>query len=162
MPSISRCYRILGLPPSAPVDDVKRAYRDLAKVWHPDRFAGDERLQKKAQDNLKRINEAYDRLKWYTPPPGGARPSRLSGTFSAILDLGDMVRSSVSGFRISELREGDPLRGPEPPHGPKGFTVVGLGPTRSARRRKRVPVVSLVTVIVAVAGVVIAILLVLL
>ena len=32
----------------------------MAKVWHPDRFGHDERLQKKAQEKLKEINEAYE------------------------------------------------------------------------------------------------------
>jgi curved DNA-binding protein CbpA len=40
--------------------DIKRAYRDLAKVWHPDRFSGDSTLQQKAQEKLKRINAAID------------------------------------------------------------------------------------------------------
>lgn len=50
---------ILELPPSATREDVRRAYRELAKVWHPDRFQGDERLRQKAEGKLKDINEAY-------------------------------------------------------------------------------------------------------
>lgn len=44
---------------------VKEAYRDLAKVWHPDRFPGDDRLAEKAQEKLRVINEAYQRLDTY-------------------------------------------------------------------------------------------------
>lgn len=55
-------YRVLGLEPHAPMPDVKAAYRDLAKVWHPDRFTHDPRLQQKAQEKLKEINEAYKEL----------------------------------------------------------------------------------------------------
>ena len=57
------CYRELELSPDASADQVREAWRDLAQVWHPDRFAGNERLQEKAQERLKRINEAYQALK---------------------------------------------------------------------------------------------------
>ena len=56
------CLRVLGLEPTASAQEIKAAYRDLAKVWHPDRFAHDPRLQQKAQEQLKEINEAYGRL----------------------------------------------------------------------------------------------------
>jgi hypothetical protein len=57
-----RCLELLGMKPGASVGEIKAAYRDLAKVWHPDRFAHDPRLQEKAQDKLKEINEAYEAL----------------------------------------------------------------------------------------------------
>jgi hypothetical protein len=42
--------------------ELKAAHRDLAKVWHPDRFLHDPRLQQKAQEKLKEINEAYEQI----------------------------------------------------------------------------------------------------
>ncbi|MDV2478772.1 MAG: DnaJ domain-containing protein [bacterium] len=57
-----RCYEILGLEPGASPERVKQAYRDLVQVWHPDRFEHDPRLQEKAQEKLKEINEAYGKL----------------------------------------------------------------------------------------------------
>jgi hypothetical protein len=53
---------VLGLGAGASAEEIKAAYRDLAKVWHPDRFSHDPRLQQKAQEQLKEINEAYGRL----------------------------------------------------------------------------------------------------
>ena len=35
---------ILGLPSTAQEPQIKEVYRDLAKVWHPDRFSRDPRL----------------------------------------------------------------------------------------------------------------------
>jgi curved DNA-binding protein CbpA len=35
----------------------------LANVWHPDRFVGNPRLQKKAEEKLKEINAAYEYIK---------------------------------------------------------------------------------------------------
>ena len=50
---------ILALRPGASAVEIKGAYRDLVKVWHPDRFGSDPRLREKAEDKLKQINEAY-------------------------------------------------------------------------------------------------------
>lgn len=57
---IDKYYELLGVKPGVSLAELKAAHRDLAKVWHPDRFGHDERLQKKAQEKLKVINEAYE------------------------------------------------------------------------------------------------------
>lgn len=62
MADLSAYYRVLDLQPGASRAEIKTAWRDLAQVWHPDRFTGNERLQKKAEETLKEINEAYRRL----------------------------------------------------------------------------------------------------
>jgi len=54
---ISRCIEILGLKPGASRD------RDLVIVWHPDRFEGNPRLRKKAEEKVKEINAAYEYIK---------------------------------------------------------------------------------------------------
>lgn len=81
----TQAYRVLGLAPGATVDEVKTAYRDLAQVWHPDRFPDNNRLREKAQQNLQRINEAYALLRDLpaalpaavgTPPDGVRRAQR--------------------------------------------------------------------------------------
>jgi DnaJ domain len=76
---LDRAYEVLGVKPGVSDRDLKAAHRDLAKVWHPDRFGHDPRLQEKAQEKLKEINEAYEQLisrhkRRVTPPP--PRPSR--------------------------------------------------------------------------------------
>ncbi len=52
-------YRILGLNPGASDEEVKRAYRALAKKYHPDRNPGD----KEAARRMQEINAAYDQIK---------------------------------------------------------------------------------------------------
>jgi hypothetical protein len=66
---LNECYNLLGLRPGASSAELKAAHRDLTKVWHPDRFLHDVRLQEKAQEKLKQINEAYDRLRSGKPKP---------------------------------------------------------------------------------------------
>jgi DnaJ-like protein len=59
---LSKAYELLGVKPGVSSRELKAAHRDLAKVWHPDRFLHDPRLQAKAQEKLKEINEAYELL----------------------------------------------------------------------------------------------------
>ena len=59
---LRKAYELLGVKPGVSNRELKAAHRDLAKVWHPDRFLHDPRLQEKAQDKLKEINEAYELL----------------------------------------------------------------------------------------------------
>lgn len=103
--SVNRCYRILGLPPGAALADIKKAYLDLAQVWHPDRFVHDPRLQQKAQDNLKRINEAYEILQSSDLPDRPTRISRISSSFQAILGIGDMLKTGTHRSPIPKRRE---------------------------------------------------------
>ena len=51
-------YAILGVSRSANADEVKKAYRNLARRYHPDRNAGDE----DAADRFREIAEAYETL----------------------------------------------------------------------------------------------------
>lgn len=52
-------YRLLDVDANASDDAVRAGYRDLLKVWHPDRFAHDPQLRLKSEEKLKAINEAY-------------------------------------------------------------------------------------------------------
>lgn len=67
-------YRLLDIDPRASEEEIRRAYRDLTKVWHPDRFGHDEALRRKAEEKLKRINEAWETIR--ASRGGGGRGSR--------------------------------------------------------------------------------------
>lgn len=51
-------YEVLGISKTATADEIKKAYRNLAFKYHPDRNSGD----KVAEEKFKEINEAYDVL----------------------------------------------------------------------------------------------------
>ncbi|MEB3278361.1 MAG: J domain-containing protein [Lyngbya sp.] len=59
MDEIEYYYQILNLQPGATLEDVKQAYRNLALIWHPDRYPHDSRLQAEAEQKFKEINYAY-------------------------------------------------------------------------------------------------------
>ena len=71
---------ILELEPGADKPTIRQAYLDVVNVWHPDRFKGNPRLEAKAQEKLKQINAAYERLhplaEQTARPVGRSRPAR--------------------------------------------------------------------------------------
>ncbi len=72
---IQQCFEILELNPGISMEEAKLTYRDLIKVWHPDRFAGDSRLQTKADKKLKQINLAYETIVSYLSGKQESYPS---------------------------------------------------------------------------------------
>lgn len=54
-------YKVLGVSPSATDEEVKKAYREQAKKYHPDRYT-DSPLADVASEKVKEINEAYDKI----------------------------------------------------------------------------------------------------
>ncbi|MFA9397507.1 MAG: DnaJ domain-containing protein [Clostridiaceae bacterium] len=54
-------YEILNVKQSASKEEIKKAYRDLAKQYHPDQY-GNNPLKNLAEEKMREINEAYDTL----------------------------------------------------------------------------------------------------
>jgi molecular chaperone DnaJ len=102
-------YKILGVGKNASEAEIKKAYRKLARQYHPDQNAGD----KQAEERFKEISQAYDVLsdpdkrKAYdrgTGPlggfgmPGGFDPGAFSGGFGDILsDLFGRATGGAAG-----------------------------------------------------------------
>ena len=70
-------YKILGLEPTASQDEVKKAYRKLARENHPDLHPGDAAAAKR----MNEINEAYDRI--MNPDKYAAEDARRAAADSA-------------------------------------------------------------------------------
>ena len=86
--------KVLALGPDATKKQIDLAYRDLVKVWHPDRFASDAALRLKAEEKLRELNHAYDALRRprifrrftaraQTPPTSSDRHTATPGTRSS-------------------------------------------------------------------------------
>ena len=54
-------YKVLGVSQYASDDEIKKAYRELAKKYHPDSYQ-DSPLKDLANEKMKEINEAYDEI----------------------------------------------------------------------------------------------------
>jgi molecular chaperone DnaJ len=110
-------YSVLGVDKKASPDEIKKAYRKLARQYHPDRNAGD----KQAEERFKEISAAYDVLgdpdkrKQYDRGgfftgggPGGAPGGFDTGSFSDILSNlfgGAGARTTARGPRAERGRD---------------------------------------------------------
>ncbi|OUC13421.1 MAG: molecular chaperone DnaJ [Alkalinema sp. CACIAM 70d] len=72
-------YQLLELEVGSSLEEIKQSYKDLAKVWHPDRFNDDPRLQLKAEEKFKHINIAYEFLKSHHPPTSAKSTGSYTG-----------------------------------------------------------------------------------
>ena len=76
----TEALHILGLEDDATADDIKIAYRETVQILHPDKFAGNEKLQSRATEQFKRLQEAYDLL---SSGASGGRSGSSSGASSS-------------------------------------------------------------------------------
>lgn len=58
---IANPYEILGVSPNASNDEVKKAYRELSRKYHPDSYV-DNPLSELAEEKFKEVQEAYDQI----------------------------------------------------------------------------------------------------
>lgn len=114
-------YEVLGVDKSASDADIKKAYRSLAKKYHPDMNPGD----KEAEQKFKEVNEAYavlsdadKRKKYDTYGHDAFDPTAGGSGFSGFGDFGgfDMggfgdIFSSFFGGGTSSRRQNGPVRG---------------------------------------------------
>ena len=83
-------YEVLGVSKDASVDEIKKAYRKLAKKYHPDNYVNNP-LSNLAEEKFKEINEAYEQLT--NESSGGynssyqGRKTESSGEFAKIRNL---------------------------------------------------------------------------
>lgn len=94
-------YKVLGVSPNASDDEVKAAYRTLAKKYHPDTYANNP-LADLAAEKMKDINAAYEQVQKMRSGGGGGYSGGYGGSYSG--GYGGNYGGGSSG-RFGNVRE---------------------------------------------------------
>ncbi len=89
-------YKVLEISPDATDDQVKEAYRKMAKKYHPDNYAGSP-LSDLANEKMKEVNEAYDQI--MAQRKGGGAGSKSGGYSGGAGYAGSNPNSSFQDVR---------------------------------------------------------------
>lgn len=94
-------YKVLGVSPNASDDEIKAAYRQLAKKYHPDNYANNP-LADLAEEKMREINEAYDMIQSMRVSRGNGGGNSSSAGYNSYNnsynagEFGDIRGSSTS------------------------------------------------------------------
>ena len=73
-------YKVLGVAREATDEEIKKAYRELARKYHPDNYVNNP-LADLVEEKMKEVNEAYDQIQKERAAPGAS----VHGILQAII-----------------------------------------------------------------------------
>ena len=98
-------YKVLGVSPNATDEQIKDAYRALARKYHPDNFV-DNPLSDLAGEKMQEINEAYDEImrQRRSAAQGGPQASHSQSGYYQSSQFSD-IRRLINSGRVNEAEE---------------------------------------------------------
>ena len=92
-------YEVLGVARGSSDDEIKKAYRALAKKYHPDNFT-DPGQRARAEEKMKEINAAYERIQ--KGDTGGSRGNTYRGPNPGGTGIYATIRTYINEHRTDE------------------------------------------------------------
>ena len=96
-------FVILGITKFTTTSEIKKAYRNLIKIWHPDKFENNSKLQIEAQEKCKIINDAFSHFKDFVPLVTKPLTKINHPTNKTNNRLLDITRMRVKSIKISTV-----------------------------------------------------------
>ena len=128
---MSNPYQVLGVSPSASDDEIKQAYHELARKYHPDKYR-DSELADLASEKMKEINAAYEEIQKMRSMNGKGSASGQAGSGGTGRQYaGSADAATFAQIRIlinqNEIREAERLlySMPESAHSAEWFFLNG-------------------------------------
>ncbi|NCB62890.1 MAG: molecular chaperone DnaJ [Clostridia bacterium] len=99
-------YSVLGVKSSASEDEVKRAYRELARKYHPDNYQNNP-LADLAEEKMKEVNEAYDAINKMRSGGGSYGYQSQSASYSSASSTGvyAQVRQAINMGNLQQAEQ---------------------------------------------------------
>ncbi len=100
-------YKVLGVSRDATDDEIKKAYRELARKYHPDNYANSP-IADLAEEKMKEINTAYSDIQKARAEGGGASRSYTEHTYGGSSYTGEnaetykTIREYINAGRFSD------------------------------------------------------------
>lgn len=127
-------YKVLGVSESATDEEIKKAYRAMAKKYHPDNYDDSNPLKELAAEKMREINEAYDTLCKRSGPKGGGQTGSNNGrSYGGYSGSGEFyrIRTMITQGRYTEASRLLDMMGQEKRnaewHFLKGVTMIKKG-----------------------------------
>ncbi len=94
-------YKVLGIEPNATDDQVKEAYRKLARKYHPDKYA-DGDLKELAEEKMKEVNAAYEEIQQMRANGNRGRSANSGGSYS--YNGNQSSHGNTGGYNYANIR----------------------------------------------------------
>lgn len=101
---MSDSYEILGVPRTASDSEIKEAYRNLAKKYHPDNYSNAPDIAEVAAEKMREVNEAYSTI-MKSRKNGGSGSASSSGTSASASSSGQKTGWGWAGSSQSSNRQ---------------------------------------------------------
>ena len=117
-------YSVLGVSPNASDEEVKRAYRELARKYHPDNYQ-DNPLADLAEEKMKAVNEAYDAIQKQRQGGTGTSYGSQASSYRSSAGHDPVFARIRSAISTGDLQLADKLLGEVSEHGAEWHFLSG-------------------------------------